>query len=67
MSMRQLTAFGRFWWDFVIGDTPEVTAGVVVALVIAALLSGHRVAAVLLVPFVVLVVLSASVWRGRRR
>jgi hypothetical protein len=28
-----VTAFGRFWWDFLIGDTPEIFVAVVVGLV----------------------------------
>ena len=28
LAVRWLTAFGRFWWDFLIGDTPELFVGV---------------------------------------
>jgi hypothetical protein len=30
--MRVLKAFGRFWWDFVVGDDWRIAAGVVVVL-----------------------------------
>ena len=36
--MRYLTAFGRFWYDFLIGDRPELFVGPIVALVLVALL-----------------------------
>lgn len=26
---RLVKGFGRFWWDFLIGDTPEITVAVV--------------------------------------
>jgi hypothetical protein len=25
---RGLVVFGRFWWDFLVGDTPEIFVGV---------------------------------------
>ena len=31
-------AFGRFWWDFLVGDTPELLIGVLIALGVVALL-----------------------------
>ena len=36
--MSVLSAFGRFWWDFVIGDDWRIAAGVVAVLTAAALL-----------------------------
>lgn len=36
--MRYLKAFGRFWYDFVIGDDYKIALSVVVALVLTALL-----------------------------
>jgi hypothetical protein len=29
---RALRAFGRFWWEFFVGDTPELFVGVVAIL-----------------------------------
>ena len=29
---RMARAFALFWWDFLVGDTPELTIGVLVAL-----------------------------------
>ena len=34
--MSYLRAFGRFWWDFIVGDDWRVAAGAAVALVIVA-------------------------------
>ncbi|MGZ4199204.1 MAG: hypothetical protein ACXVP1_03360 [Thermoleophilia bacterium] len=36
--MRFLSAFARFWWDFVVGDDWRIAAGVVVVLAGGALL-----------------------------
>jgi hypothetical protein len=35
--MRYVIAFGRFWYDFLIGDRPELFIGPIVALAAAAL------------------------------
>ncbi|MDA8374050.1 MAG: hypothetical protein M0Z91_07380 [Actinomycetota bacterium] len=29
---RAARAFAMFWWDFLVGDTPELTIGILVAL-----------------------------------
>ncbi|HEU5371084.1 MAG TPA: hypothetical protein VFU51_01715 [Gaiellaceae bacterium] len=34
--MRFLEAFGRFWWDFVVGDDWKIAAGVATVLIAAA-------------------------------
>lgn len=49
--MRLVRAFGRFWWDFVIGDDWRIAAGVVLALGLGAILvlAGLSNAAVALV------------------
>jgi len=60
-------AFGRFWWDFLIGDTPELFLGVLVVVAAAIALRHHRVAAVVAVPLITVVFLAASTYRGRRR
>jgi len=36
--MRYVIAFGRFWYDFLIGDRPELFVGPIAALVLVALL-----------------------------
>jgi hypothetical protein len=35
---RFVTGFGRFWWDFIVGDDWRIAAGVIVVLGVGALL-----------------------------
>ncbi|MGH9021136.1 MAG: hypothetical protein ACRDV0_08995 [Acidimicrobiales bacterium] len=66
---RALRGFARFWWDFLIGDTPELFAAALCALGLTALVSesghAHRWGAVVLVATVV-VALAASLARAHR-
>ncbi|MGH9169476.1 MAG: hypothetical protein ACRD0Z_01145 [Acidimicrobiales bacterium] len=64
--VRALTAFGRFWWDFLVGDTPELLVATLV--VIAVAFSLHRVKVLGIVVTLACVVgfLSLSIWRGRK-
>jgi hypothetical protein len=36
--MRFIVGFGRFWWDFIVGEDWKIAAGVVAVLTIGALL-----------------------------
>ena len=55
---RYLVAFGHFWWEFLVGDTPELLVGVVLAVGLVALFAHHGVArAVTVASLPVLVVL----------
>lgn len=60
-------AFGSFWWDFLVGDTPELFIGMLVVVGAAFLLHRDRTAAVVVVPVVAVTVLLASTIRGRKR
>jgi hypothetical protein len=65
---RGLVAFGRFWWDFLVGDTPELLIGVLVILGVVALLvkaAALNAAAVASFPVMVAVLLGVSVYRAR--
>lgn len=67
---RLLSGFGRFWWDFLVGDTPEITVAVMVIVGVVALL--RDVAHVNALAYVTLVVLSVvalalSAARERRK
>ncbi|MGH9076801.1 MAG: hypothetical protein ACRDY0_05010 [Acidimicrobiales bacterium] len=65
--LRAAAGFGRFWWDFLVGDTPEVTVATAVALGAVALLA-HAVsstAAWAVLPVLVTATLTATVLRGR--
>jgi hypothetical protein len=61
-----LTRFGRFWWDFVIGDDWLVAVLVAVAIGATALLAAASVAAWWLLPLSVPVVLWLSLRRAIR-
>jgi hypothetical protein len=60
--VRRLAAFGRFLWEFVIGDDWRIAAGVVAALGLTALVTDTAVAAWWILPVVVLGLLAVSVW-----
>ncbi len=63
---RALAAFGRFWWDFIVGDTPEVAVGVAVIVALAWWLAARATTiAFVLVPAAVVALLVGSTWRGR--
>ena len=49
-----IIAFGRFWYHFVVGDDWRLAVAVVAALVVTAVLVGHRITAYWLVPAVVI-------------
>ena len=42
--MRYIRAFGAFWYDFLVGDRPELFLGPIAALLLAWLLVGAGVA-----------------------
>ena len=65
--MSRLRAFGRFWWDFVVGDDWRVAAGVPVALVATKLLTSSGVNAWWLLPVAVVLLLAASLRRASGR
>jgi hypothetical protein len=62
--MRYLRSFGRFWWDFIVGDDWRVAAGVGVALSVTYVLTHNGVNAWWLLPVGVALVLSESVRRA---
>jgi hypothetical protein len=66
---RGIKGFGMFWWDFLVGDTPELFVAAVVTLSAIALISvtGHaNTAAVIVLPLLAILSLTASVLRARR-
>lgn len=65
---RGLRAFGRFWVDFLVGDTPELLIAVLGILGLVALLSlvaGWGTLCVVLLPVLVVAALTVSVARRR--
>jgi hypothetical protein len=73
--VRFVKGFGRFWWDFIVGDDWRIAAGVVVVLTAGALLVANTsapdglVAALVAVGIVAVAIGSivASALRARRR
>jgi hypothetical protein len=64
--MRRLEQFGRFWWDFVVGDDWRAAAGLAVAIGITAALAGAGIAAWWFMPLAVAAVLWLSLRREAR-
>ena len=59
--MSRIAAFGRFWWDFVVGDDWVAAAGVIAGLALTAALAAWWV-----LPIAVAIVLTMSVRRAAR-
>ncbi|HEY5112311.1 MAG TPA: hypothetical protein VII67_08300 [Acidimicrobiales bacterium] len=67
--VRVLKGFAMFWWDFLVGDTPElfVAALFIVGVVAIVSVSAHENAAsVVVLPVLVIAALGLSVLRGVR-
>ena len=65
--MSRVAAFGRFWWDFVVGDDWLSAAGVAAAIGATAALVAAGVAAWWLLPLAVVGVLYVSLLRATKR
>jgi hypothetical protein len=59
----RIKAFGRFWWDFVVGDDWRAAAGVVIAIGATAALAAGGVDAWWLMPVAVATILWISLRR----
>jgi hypothetical protein len=69
LILRLLIGFGRFWWDFLIGDTPELFVAALIVIGVIALLSesaGANVAAIIALPVLVVASLGVSLFRAQR-
>ncbi len=69
LVLRLLRGFGRFWWDFLVGDTPELFVAALVIIGVIALLSerGHfNTAAIVVLPVFATLALAASLVRAVR-
>lgn len=64
--MKRLAAFGRFWWDFVIGDDWLVAVLVAAGIGATAILAAAGLAAWWLLPLAVPVILWLSLRRAIR-
>jgi hypothetical protein len=64
---RAVWAFGLFWWDFLVGDTPELALATGAIVGLAFLLAGQRWVGAILLPLVAAAFFFLSAYRGRRR
>ena len=66
LPVRLLKGFGMFWWDFLVGDTPELfIASLVIIGAIAGLRgAGYNTAAVIALPVLAILSLAISVQRA---
>ena len=64
--MSYVRAFGRFWWDFIVGDDWVVAATVAMGLALTGILAAFGVDAWWLLPVVVSLALAGSLRRATR-
>ncbi len=67
--VRLVKGFAMFWWDFLIGDTPELFVAALVTIGVVALLRGvghQNAAAVIALPVLAVVSLVLSVRRAAK-
>ena len=62
--MSRLASFGRFWWEFVVGDDWRSAAGVVVGIAVTAGIAASDIAAWWVLPVVVALILYLSLRRA---
>ena len=62
---RGITAFGRFWLDFLVGDTPELFVATLVVVAFAFALASFHVLPIIVVPAVAVLAVVWSALRGR--
>ena len=62
--MKYVVAFGRFWWNFVVGDDWTAAAGIVIAIGATAALAVSDIAVWWVMPLAVAVILYVSLRRA---
>jgi hypothetical protein len=62
----RIAAFGRFWWDFVVGDDWMAAAGVIAAIGVTAGVARSSISAWWVMPVAVALVLYTSLRRAIR-
>ena len=65
--MKQLTQFGKFWYDFIIGDDWRIAVGVVITITGVFLAAHHDLNWWWLLPLAVAALLGLSVTHEMRR
>ena len=69
LFLRLLRGFAMFWWDFLVGDTPELFVAALVIIATVALLSERwhdNAVAVVALPVLAIAALGLSVRRASR-
>jgi hypothetical protein len=69
LPVRLVRGFARFWWDFLVGDTPEIFVAVLIIIGVIALVSerGHlNAVAIVVLPVLAVLTLFTSLWRATR-
>lgn len=69
LPLRVLKGFAMFWWDFLVGDTPELFLAVLFTIGAIALLKaqGHaNTVAQVALPALAITALSLSLWRASK-
>ena len=69
LLVRLVKGFARFWWDFLVGDTPEIFLAVLAIIGVIALVSesGHfNATAVAVLPVLAVFTLATSLLRATR-
>ena len=69
LVLRLLKGFGMFWWDFLVGDTPELFVAVLVivgAVAVSRIVLQENAFAIVLLPLLAIVALTVSVRRAQR-
>ncbi len=67
LVIRLIKGFALFWWDFLVGDTPELFIAALVVIAVAAWLSESihaNTTAVVVLPVLVIAALTVSVRRA---
>ena len=64
--MSYVAAFGRFWWNFIVGDDWRVALGIGLALALSWLLAHNGANPWWLLPIAVVLLLAGSLWRATR-
>ena len=64
--MNAVIGFGRFWYDFIVGDDWRIAASIASALLLTWVLAYAHIAAWPLLPLAVILTLGVSLWRVGR-
>ncbi len=65
--MKWLSQFGRFWYDFIVGDDWRIAIVVAAALGVTFAVSKTSIPAWWVLPAAIVLVLPWSLWRARKR